>query len=81
MVISPDIPDLPYITHHGVKHFELVAEPVERELLPGLSICGWGYNGTIPGPTIQVYPGDVDPGVQCLAGRDQRALAWSGCAE
>ncbi|WP_243145862.1 multicopper oxidase domain-containing protein [Clostridium chromiireducens] len=21
-------------------------------------IKGWGYNGSIPGPTIQVYPGD-----------------------
>lgn len=41
-----------------MKYFELVAEPVTRELLPGLYIKGWGYNGSIPGPTIQVYPGD-----------------------
>jgi FtsP/CotA-like multicopper oxidase with cupredoxin domain len=42
----------------GVKYFQLIAEPVQRELLPGLFIKGWGYNGSIPGPTIQVYPGD-----------------------
>ncbi|HWR44844.1 copper oxidase [Sporomusa sp.] len=58
MVISPDLENLPYIMIKGVKYFELVAEPVERELLPGLWIRGWGYNGSIPGPTIQVYPGD-----------------------
>lgn len=58
MVSTPDVPDLPYSLHNGVKHFELVAEPVKRELLPGLYINGWGYNGCIPGPTIKVYHGD-----------------------
>lgn len=58
MVITPDVPDLPYSLQNGVKFFELVAEPVKRELLPGLYINGWGYNGSIPGPTIQVYSGD-----------------------
>ena len=43
---------------NGVKYFEFIAEAVRRELLPGLYINGWGYNGSIPGPTIQVYPGD-----------------------
>ncbi|SDD72328.1 multicopper oxidase family protein [Sporomusa acidovorans] len=58
MVTSPDLFDLPYELRQGVKYFELVAEPVERELLPGLFIRGWGYNGSIPGPTIKVYQGD-----------------------
>lgn len=58
MVTSPDIFDLPYEMRQGVKYFELVAEPVKRELLPGIFIRGWGYNGTIPGPTIKVYQGD-----------------------
>ena len=58
MVLTPDIPNLPYRTQNGVKCFELVAEPVKREILPGLYINGWGYNGSIPGPTIQVYSGD-----------------------
>lgn len=58
MVITPDISNLSYITKNGIKYFELIAEPVKRELLPGLYINAWGYNGSTPGPTIQVYPGD-----------------------
>ena len=58
MVITPDAPNLPFFTRNGIKYFELVAEPVQREVIKGLYIKGWGYNGSIPGPTIQVYPGD-----------------------
>lgn len=58
MVISPDIKTLKYTLKEGVKYFELIAEPVKREILPGIFISGWGYNGSIPGPTIQVFPGD-----------------------
>lgn len=58
MVLTPDISNLPYKLQNDVKCFELVAEPVKREILPGLYINGWGYNGSIPGPTIQVYSGD-----------------------
>lgn len=59
MVVTPDIPNLSYQMENGIKYFELVAEPVKREILPGLFLNGWGYNGSIPGPTIQVYPGDL----------------------
>lgn len=58
MLIAPDVPDLPYTLHNVTKYFELVAEPVRREILSGLFINAWGYNGSMPGPTIQVYPGD-----------------------
>lgn len=58
MVITPDVPNLPFVEHKGVKCFELVAEPVRREILPGLFIKGWGYNGSLPGPTILVQPED-----------------------
>ena len=58
MVITPDVPELPYTLENGIKYFELIAEPVKREILPGLYLNGWGYNGSIPGPTIQVFPGD-----------------------
>lgn len=58
MVITPDISTLEYTMKNGIKYFELVAEPVNQEILPGVFIKGWGYNGSIPGPTIQVYPGD-----------------------
>ena len=42
----------------GVKEFHLVAEPVVRELAPGMKARLWGYNGQSPGPTIEVVEGD-----------------------
>ncbi|NDY93636.1 multicopper oxidase family protein [Ideonella livida] len=42
----------------GVKEFHLVAEPVDRELAPGMTARLWGYNGSSPGPTIEVVEGD-----------------------
>ena len=58
MVEAPDIPNLPYKLENGVKVFHLVAEPVRRELVPGRVMDVWGFNGTCPGPTIQVTQGD-----------------------
>jgi len=40
------------------KEFHLVAEPVVRELSPGMKAHLWGYNGQSPGPTIEVVEGD-----------------------
>ena len=42
----------------GAKEFHLVAEPVRRRLIPGREMQVWGYNGSCPGPTIQVNQGD-----------------------
>ena len=36
----------------------LVAEPVVREIAPGMKANLWGYNGQSPGPTIEVVEGD-----------------------
>jgi FtsP/CotA-like multicopper oxidase with cupredoxin domain len=58
LLISPDIPVLPYRKLDGRKFFELSAQPVAQEILPGLFINGWGYNGSIPGPVIEAYPGE-----------------------
>jgi FtsP/CotA-like multicopper oxidase with cupredoxin domain len=44
--------------NQGVKEFHLVAEPVLRELAPGMKANLWGYNGQSPGPTIEVVEGD-----------------------
>ena len=49
---------LPFRMHNGVKEFHLVAEPVVRELAPGMKAHLWGYNGQSPGPTIEVVEGD-----------------------
>ena len=59
-VLTPDLPALRprRIDADGVKEFHLVAEPVKREFLPGRTIDCWGFNGTMPGPTIEVTQGD-----------------------
>ncbi|HET8704991.1 MAG TPA: copper oxidase [Pseudomonadales bacterium] len=49
---------LPYKMNNGVKEFRLVAEQIEREFAPGMKVKCWGYNGTSPGPTIEVVEGD-----------------------
>jgi manganese oxidase len=49
---------LPYVMNGGVKEFHLVAEEIEHEFAPGSRAKCWGYNGTTPGPTIEVVEGD-----------------------
>jgi FtsP/CotA-like multicopper oxidase with cupredoxin domain len=49
---------LPWRMKDGVKEFHLVAEPVVREIAPGMRANLWGYNGQSPGPTIEVVEGD-----------------------
>ncbi len=49
---------MPWRMNQGVKEFHLVAEPVTRELAPGMKVQLWGYNGQSPGPTIEVVEGD-----------------------
>ncbi|MES2355532.1 MAG: copper oxidase [Pseudomonadota bacterium] len=49
---------LPWRMNNGWKEFHLVAEPVVREIAPGMNANLWGYNGQSPGPTIEVVEGD-----------------------
>lgn len=58
-VETPDVASLPFTLENGVKVFNLVAEPVKREFLPGKIVDAWGFNGSVPGPTIQVTEGDL----------------------
>ena len=39
---------LPHRMNNGVKEFHLVAEPVEREMSPGMTARLWGFNGQSP---------------------------------
>src|SRR6516162_10293621 len=57
-VQTPDVPDLPFRMDRNVKEFHLIAEPVKQEIVPGRVVDLWGYNGSAPGPTIQVTKGD-----------------------
>ena len=49
---------LPFRMDQGIKEFHLVAEPVKREIAPGMEANLWGYNGSSPGPTIEAVEGD-----------------------
>lgn len=55
---TPDIDKLPFKMNNGAKEFVLVAQAVRREFLPGYPMDVWGYNGSMPGPTIEVNQGD-----------------------
>lgn len=63
-VQTPDLPKLEYILDEGVKVFSLRAEVVHCELMPQThmgpprKMFGWGYNGSVPGPMIEVMEGD-----------------------
>jgi FtsP/CotA-like multicopper oxidase with cupredoxin domain len=49
---------LPWRMNRGWKEFHLVAEPVRRQIAPGMTAHLWGYNGQSPGPTIECVEGD-----------------------
>src|ERR1700739_2411489 len=44
---------LPWRMNGDWKEFHLVAEPVRREIAPGMVAHLWGYNGQSPGPTLE----------------------------
>jgi manganese oxidase len=56
--VAPDLPKLPYEMIDGWKVFQLIAQHVRRELLPGYAMDFYGYNGSMPGPTIEAVEGD-----------------------
>lgn len=51
-------PMAPQVLADGTKQFELTAKVVDWEVEPGRKVKAWTYNGTVPGPTIQVSDGD-----------------------
>lgn len=57
-VVTPDIGDLPYEMDGDVKVFRLTAHVFKQQVAPQKTIDMWGFNGSAPGPTIQVTQGD-----------------------
>ncbi len=57
-VVTPNGCALGWIMKDGVKEFHLIAEPLEREFAPGMTVKCWGYNGQTPGPTLEAIEGD-----------------------
>ena len=42
----------------GVREFTLTASPTRLEFVAGKATEAWAYNGTVPGPTIELREGD-----------------------
>ena len=42
----------------GVVELDLTAAPSQVELVPGKPTTAWAYNGSVPGPTIELREGD-----------------------
>jgi len=57
-VTTPDVPKLPWALEGGVKVFRLSAEVVKTRFVPSKEANTWGYNGSTPGPTVEVMEGD-----------------------
>ena len=57
-VVTPDIPKMPWRMENGVKVFDISVEHVRTEFVPGRIVDAWGFNGSVPGPTIEVIEGD-----------------------
>ncbi len=57
-VVTTDVGDLRYTVDGNSKVFRLTAQVVKQQLAPDKTIDAWGFNGSAPGPTIQVNQGD-----------------------
>ena len=57
-VVTPDVPDMPFRMEGNVKVFEIEVGHVRTEFIPGRIVDAWGFNGSVPGPTVQVVEGD-----------------------
>ncbi|WP_417850241.1 multicopper oxidase domain-containing protein [Thalassoglobus sp.] len=57
-ITTPDLEKLPFKMVDGVKEFHVSAEEVSREFLPGYHMNVYGYNGSLPGPLIEINQGD-----------------------
>ncbi len=57
-VITTEVGDMPYTMDGDVKVFHLIAQVVRQKIAPGKTLDLWGFNGSAPGPTIQVNQGD-----------------------
>ena len=57
-VVTTDVGDMPYEMDGDVKVFRLTAHVFKQQIAPQKTIDVWGFNGSAPGPTIQVTQGD-----------------------
>ena len=60
--------------------FKLTAKPVKWEILPGVRVTAWTYNGLVPGPEIRVPYGQKVRVVVRNELPDPTAVHWHGIA-
>ena len=77
-VRTPNGWTLPHKLVNGVKEFHLVAEEFEHEFAPGTRAKVWGYNGSTPGPTIEVVEGDRVRLLVTNRLREHTTIHWHG---
>jgi len=58
LIDTPDLGKVPWKMVNGVKEFELRCTPVKQEFLHGQVMNVWGFNESMPGPTVEVFQGD-----------------------
>ena len=57
-VETPDLTKLYWEMKNGVKEFHLHCRHTKREFLPDMLFDVWGFNDSMPGPTIEAIEGD-----------------------
>lgn len=55
---APDMKLADYQQEENIRHFHLVAEPINHNILSNLTIDAFGYNGITPGPLIIMKQGE-----------------------
>ena len=77
-MVTPDVPDLPFEMDGAMKVFRLRAGPLRQKIAPFKAIDVWGYNGSCPGPTIQVTQGDRVRVILENALPESTSMHWHG---
>ena len=77
-MVTPDVPNLPFEMDGAVKVFRLRAGPLKQKIAPFKKIDVWGYNGSCPGPTIQVTQGDRVRVILENALPESTSMHWHG---
>ncbi|MAT14384.1 MAG: copper oxidase [Planctomyces sp.] len=75
---APDLDKLPWKMVNGAKEFHLVPQAVSREFLPGYHMNVYGFNGSMPGPTIEVNQGDRVRIIVTNELREDTFVHWHG---
>ena len=77
-VTVPNGHKLDYTLVKGVKEFHLTVEEIQHEFAPGMKATCWGYNGSTPGPVIEVVEGDRIRVLVTNKLKESTAVHWHG---